>query len=204
MFTGIVDHCGEIRSIEIKQNKARIQLVSQFENLVAGESISVDGCCLTVIEPQQGNFFVDLSPETMALTTARNYRSGTKVNLERALRLEDRLGGHCVTGHIDQCAEIFSIRSQQEFVILQVTGIDANNLVYLPKKGSVAVNGVSLTINNVFPNGFDVTLIPHTLQRTNLSELREGDKINLEYDTMTRVVVNYLQQMNIFHEKNIS
>ncbi len=149
----------------------------------------MDGCCLTVARILPDGFTCALSSETLRCTRAGTYRLGTQVNLERALRLSDRLGGHFVMGHVDQSAYLQKKRIEAEFWELDFGGVNHENMAYLAPKGSVAVQGVSLTINEIAPEGFRVMLIPHTLQKTNLSDLKEGDRINLEFDWMTKVLV---------------
>lgn len=193
MFTGIIDHCGTILEIAQKPNALRVLISCNFTDLKEGESIAVDGCCLTAIEPKQKQFYCDISPETLRLTTAGKFVVGSTINLERALCVGDRMGGHWVAGHVDQQGIIKNKQQHQEFMELEVSGISNENKSFLLKKGSVAVNGVSLTLNEVFSDSFQIMLIPHTLERTNLSSLQIGSAVNLEFDWMARVVVNHLR-----------
>lgn len=195
MFSGIVDHCGSIAKIEHPPQGLRVLIDCAFTDLQEGESVAVDGCCLTVVEPQAKHFYCDISPETLRLTTAAKFSIGRKVNLERALCVGDRIGGHCVTGHVDQCGKIKNIREQHEYVEMEIEGVSPENMAYILQKGSIAINGVSLTINEVLSASFKVMLIPHTLARTNLSQLNIGDTVNLEFDSITRTVINYLRQL---------
>lgn len=194
MFTGIIDHCGVIVALEQRPNLLHVLIECEFSDLKEGESIAVDGICLTAINPETHSFSCDISPETLQLTTAKEFAIGRRVNLERALCLGDRLGGHWVTGHVDQCGHIQNRQTRQEFVELSIGGLAPDAMVYLMKKGSITVNGVSLTINEVLADGFQIMLIPHTLERTNLSTLTIGDRVNLEYDWMSRLVINQLKQ----------
>lgn len=194
MFSGIVDHCGTILALEQQTNSIDALIECTFTNLTEGESIAVDGICLTAVAPQAQRFLCNISPETLQLTTAQTFAVGRKINLERALCMGDRIGGHWITGHIDQTAKIVAIRQQQEYLELQIGGLSAATMPYLIKKGSIALNGVSLTINEILADGLKVLLIPHTLLRTNLGQLSVGDNINLEFDWMTRVIINHLQQ----------
>lgn len=194
MYTGIIDHCGTITNIIPDNNSLRVVIACDFENLIVGESIAVDGICLTVIEPQQASFQCDVSPETMRLTTAKQWHTGSKVNLERSLSVNDRLGGHFVMGHVDKTLTVSEIELEQEFVAMTLSGLLSEELAYIIKKGSVCINGISLTINNVFDDGLQVMLIPHTLQRTNLQYLTVGDEVNLEYDYLARIIVNRLTE----------
>lgn len=193
MFTGLIDHYGTIAEIVRTPKALRVQIICQFKDLQEGESIAVDGICLTAIEPKTQHFFCDISPETLRLTTAQEFVRDRKVNLERALRIGNRLGGHWVTGHVDQHAQVHSVTPQQDFIAMQITGVEPPALPYLIKKGSIALNGVSLTINEVSPQGFQVLLIPHTLERTNLHTLQPGDSVNLEFDCLAKTVFSQLQ-----------
>ena len=197
MFTGIVDHCGQIEKIERFEKSVRFTLSSDFTDLVLGESIAVDGACLTVTSCEQNLFNVDLSPETMQLTSAASYKKGVKVNLERSLRLTDRLGGHFVTGHIDGTCRVSQITPQDEFIEIVFHEVSKQFASYLIKKGSIALNGVSLTLNEVNRNQFKVMLIPHTLQRTNLATLQVGDQVNVEFDYLAKLVINQLSSENV-------
>lgn len=189
MFTGIVDHCGKIESAERKGDSLALVISCHFSNLREGESISVDGACLTTLHPEPGRFRCDLSPETLKLTVAGQYEPGRRVNLERALCVGERLGGHLVTGHVDGRCRVTRIDVREEFVRLELAGITPAHRRYLVTKGSVCVNGVSLTVNECGNGNFSVMLIPHTLERTNLSLLRAGDEVNLELDWMTKVIL---------------
>lgn len=189
MFSGIVDHCGVITDLQKNNNSLTAWIRCEFADLQAGESIAVDGICLTVTDPQQHLFRCDLSPETCKLTTAQHFQKNQTVNLERALRLSDRFGGHIVMGHVDQQATVQNKQQIKEFVDLTFTGLDKNAIRYILKKGSIAVNGVSLTVNEVLPDGFQIMLIPHTLERTNLKHLIPGSPVNIEFDWMARVII---------------
>lgn len=194
MFTGIIDHCGQIKAIKKADDYFQLTIASQFSDLSIGESIAIDGACLTVTSYSDGLFTVDLSKETVRLTTAAFYEPLMTVNLERALTLTDRLGGHFVTGHVDGMGRVSHIKELAEFKEYVFDEISPDFRYYLVKKGSIAVNGVSLTINEVEKNYFTVMLIPHTLERTNLSQLLVGDKINLEFDYLAKLVRNQLSE----------
>ncbi len=197
MFSGIVDHCGTITDIKKSEDALSINIKCTFSELQAGESISVDGICLTVTDPQSQQFRCDLSPETCRLTTAKYFQKNQEVNLERALRLTDRFGGHIVMGHVDQQATVKTIQSINEFIDMTFTGLDKHALRYIMKKGSIAVNGVSLTVNELLPDGFQVMLIPHTLERTNLKYLKPGSIVNLEFDWMARVILRQYEAIQL-------
>jgi riboflavin synthase len=195
MFTGIVDHTGIIKEVSRSARGITLQIQSNFEGLTLGESISVDGVCLTVTHFVGGTFCVEISQETEKLTTCRNLDLGSKVNLERAMKASDRFGGHWVSGHVEQTARVEKIINHAEFKEVQFTGIDPSRNSYVTPKGSITVNGVSLTVNDVWPQGFSVMLIPHTLERTNLSFLNERSEVNIECDWMAKIVLNEVRQL---------
>lgn len=194
MFTGIIDHCGSVTSVERRGDSLVLAVASAFDDVEEGESIAVDGVCLTAISPSANAFRCDVSPETLRLTRAADYRVGARLNLERSLRLSDRMGGHFVTGHADQKCRLTKSEARGEYRAYVFDGVLYKNRRFLVLKGSVAVNGVSLTVNAVTVSGFEVMLIPHTLGRTNLSELREGDSVNVEFDWMTKVLLSDLDK----------
>lgn len=196
MFTGIVDHCGEIKSIALGDNCATFWIRSQFADLQLGESIAINGACLTVTAVEKNNFACELSPETLRLTAASQYVVGSHVNLERALRVGDRLGGHFVSGHVDQTLQVALIKTHAEFLEMQFAGVLPINQGLLIPKGSVTINGVSLTVNAIVKDHLSVMLIPHTLERTNLKDLKIGQAINAEFDLMAKMVARQLQFKN--------
>lgn len=189
MFSGIIDHCGRISEVTKNHDSLSLWIECKFADLQPGESIAVDGICLTVTDPQNNRFRCDLSPETCRLTTAQHFQKNQTINLERALRLSDRFGGHIVMGHVDTQATVNIINPQKEFIDMSFKGLDKNAIKYLMKKGSIAVNGISLTVNEVLPDGFQVMLIPHTLEITNLKNLTPGANVNIEFDWMARVII---------------
>lgn len=189
MFTGIVQELGKIQSIQTVSSGLALTVQCSMAPFQLGESIAVDGVCLTVTEARNDNFSCELSPETLRLTLARHYRVGSAVNLERALKLGDALGGHWVSGHVDTVISLSKKEVLKDFwnlSFLEVPEVVLNHLVY---KGSISLNGVSLTINAVHPTGFEVMIIPHTLERTNLKLLNEGDQVNVEIDWMSKLIV---------------
>ena len=188
MFTGIVDHCGLLKEIVKTDNDAQLWIESQFEQLQLGESIAVNGICLTVDEIISDGFRCDVSPETLAVTTAGSLQLDAKLNLERSLRAADRIGGHFVLGHVDCVCQLTQSRQLDEYLEYEFAGLNESAENYLIDKGSIAINGVSLTINETSGNTFKVMLIPHTLQRTNLGELKAGDSVNIEYDYLAKIV----------------
>lgn len=187
MFTGLITHLGRVESIVALAAGQRVRIASNMADgsLRLGESISVDGCCLTVTAQERGWFETELSPETLARTTAAAWQPGTLVNLERALRLGDRLGGHWVQGHIDGVGEIIAVQSLGEVHELDVA-IPPNLRKYMVKKGSVAIAGVSLTINRRTRASIGLTIIPHTWENTTLAHLVSGARVNVEVDIIAK------------------
>lgn len=199
MFTGIVDHYGEIREVREIPEGIALKIKSDFNDLMLGESIAVDGICLTVTEIAFPYFCCELSPETCRLTTAKDFAKSKKINLERALQATDRLGGHIVMGHVDTVGVVSLKEKQGDFLKLQFQ-VPQKSAMYFVKKGSVAVNGVSLTINHIETDkttNIEVMLIPHTISRINLDSLNINDKINIEYDYFARYMINYLEQIEL-------
>ena len=199
MFTGIVTHRGKVERNEPREGGAArlvVVLEQPFEGLVPGASVAVDGVCLTVVSQAEGRLAFDVVPETLRRTTLGGLRAGTRVNLERALRVGDELGGHWVQGHVDGVGEVLGVERR---------GADVRLAVVLPEdlvgavvpKGSVTLDGVSLTVGEVWEEGareaFSVYLIPHTLAVTGLSERGVGARVNVESDPMGRWVRRALE-----------
>jgi riboflavin synthase len=186
MFTGLIESVGTVKVLEPRSNDAaRLVLDAPFsEELALGESVAVNGCCLTVTGNEEGVSF-DLLVETLNRTNLGDLRSGSRVNLERALRADGRFGGHFVQGHIDTTAEVLSAEPAGNDLNL-VIGIPREGVRYFIEKGSIAVNGVSLTVASLNAESFGLWIIPHTLQETNLGNLKQGDRVNLEYDLIAK------------------
>ncbi len=193
MFTGLVADVGRIsaRTKTGKDITFTIETSFEVDDLDLGESIAVDGTCLTVTEIGSSSFDVDASPETLQRTTLGDRHVGDGVHLERALRLSDRLGGHLVTGHIDGVGSLKSRRRDGKAWILEFEAPDSVS-PYLLEKGCIAVDGVSLTINGVANSTFDLAIIPHTAQHTLLTEYRPGRKVNLEADLIGKYVRKFI------------
>lgn len=189
MFTGIIEEIGTIAQVHPQSSgvTVKIQAEAILEDTKTGDSIAVNGPCLTVRELEQDGFIADISEETCRRTTLRTCSVGTRVNLERSLRLGDRLGGHLVLGHVDEIATITEWKHEGTSSIMQIT-VEQNVIPYIAYKGSVAVDGVSLTIANVLDNKFEVALIPHTLQVTTFGQKLSGDTVNIEVDVMARYI----------------
>ena len=186
MFTGIIAAVGTVGTVQPSSGGVRLSIEAgglALADVAAGDSIAVNGACLTAVTVGRDTFDADVSQETLNCTTG--FAAGARVNLEKALRLADRLGGHLVSGHVDGVGEVTQFDPAGDNRLLQITA-PAVVARYIARKGSVAVNGVSLTVNEVNETGFSVNLIPHTLAATNLGALRVGDKVNLEADPIAR------------------
>jgi riboflavin synthase len=190
MFTGIITDIGEV----VARDPGRFVIACRYpaESITIGASIACAGCCLTVTDIRAHNdgrtaITVDVSPETLSVTTLDSWRTGTRMNLERSMKLGDELGGHMVAGHVDGLAKIVSVRPDGEHT--RFTFEIAPDLArYVAKKGSVALDGTSLTVNEVTATTFGVSLIPHTLAVTTWGASRAGDSVNFEVDLMARYV----------------
>jgi riboflavin synthase len=191
MFTGIITHTGTITDVT-KQGDVRVAIACPFANdLHIGDSVAVNGCCLTVVEKVAGGFTADISQETLSCTAPR-WNKGDSVNLERSLKLGDRLDGHLVTGHVDGTAIISNILESGGSHILTLDA-PATLSRFIAAKGSVTLDGVSLTVNKVESNRLWVNIIPHTWQHTTLKHRKIGDALNLEIDLMARYAERLLR-----------
>ncbi len=188
MFTGIIQAIGHIARIEPRGGDVRLHIATgslDLSDVAPGDSIAVSGVCLTALEPSAHAFIADVSNETLGLTTLGDAVEGDAVNLEKALRLADRLGGHLVTGHVDGLAEVIAVETDarsQRWCFRVPSGLAR----YVARKGSVCIDGVSLTVNAVDGDEFEVNLIPHTQQVTTFSRRSAGDAVNIEVDLMAR------------------
>jgi riboflavin synthase len=194
MFTGLNEGVGRLASRELRGGDARLRIdvgTLPFTGVALGESISVNGACLTVVAFDDAHFDVDASTETLALTTLGDLPVDAAVNLERAMRPDDRLGGHLVSGHVDGVGRVRSIADDAR---AQRWAFDAPAPLrkYIAQKGSICVDGVSLTVNAVDDAGFEVALIPHTIAHTAFAQARAGDAVNLEIDLVARYVERLL------------
>ncbi|NVK61694.1 MAG: riboflavin synthase [Rhodobacteraceae bacterium] len=188
MFTGIVTDMGEIRALQQAGDlTARIGTSYDTTGIDLGASIACDGVCLTVVDLGDDWFEVQISAETLSKTNLGSWAEGRRINLERALRVGDELGGHIVSGHVDGLAEVISIADEGDSTRIQFRAPDALAKFIAPK-GSVALNGTSLTVNEVQGAVFGINVIPHTKDATTWGQVAEGDKVNLEIDTMARYV----------------
>jgi riboflavin synthase len=192
MFTGLVETTGALAAREPRGPGFRLEIASELGPLELGESIAVSGACLTVAEIGEGRFFADVSLETVQKTTLGKVAIGSQLNLERSLRVGDRLGGHWVTGHVDALARVVSTEAVGD-ALRVVVAVPEPLLAFVAAKGSVALDGVSLTVNAVVGDRIELMLIPHTLALTNLKALAPGSELNLEIDLVARYVVRYLE-----------
>ena len=195
MFTGIVEDKGKILRTDVRGEGRRVilRVPPHLTDLQLGDSINVNGACLTVVEKTGESIAVDVSSETLEKTTFREMRQGEEVNLERAMRLSDRLGGHIVTGHVDAVGTLVERRSEQEFVHLKIQ-VPRSLSKYLVPKGSIAVDGISLTVNACEGDEMQITLIPYTLQKATLINKRVGDRVNLEADVLGKYVEKLMER----------
>ena len=193
MFTGLIEDVGKIASLRLKNGAAVLTVRTKISvrSMPLGASVAVNGACLTVVKKLRGAFTVDVSPETLARTNLEQLAVGSLVNLEQPMRLQERLGGHLVTGHVDGVGTVASIRKQGEFTIFRFRVPPALARL-LVSKGSVAVDGISLTVNDCRRDGFSVAIIPFTLRHTNLQGRRVGDKVNIETDLIGKYVHSFL------------
>lgn len=188
MFTGIVTDIGEIRDLEQRGDlRARIATNYETSGIDMGASIACDGVCLTVMGLGSDWFDVEISAESVSKTNISAWSVGYRVNLERALKVGDELGGHIVFGHVDGVAEVVSIRDEGDSTRVTLRA-PAELAKFIAPKGSVALNGTSLTVNEVKGNEFGINFIPHTKQATTWGDVQEGDRVNLEIDTLARYV----------------
>jgi len=194
MFTGIIEGVGRISVRDAIGGDARLTIEVgslPFDAVALGESVAVNGTCLTVIDFDARSFQADASTETLALTTLGRLPVGAPVNLERAMRPTDRLGGHMVSGHVDGIGAVAAITDDARAQRWRFTA-PADLLRYIARKGSICVDGVSLTVNEVDATGFAVALVPHTVSHTAFSATRAGDAVNLEIDLVARYVERLL------------
>ncbi|MGH0031307.1 MAG: riboflavin synthase [Myxococcota bacterium] len=196
MFTGIVETVGTVASVEHQGELAvlAVDAPAISEGVRIGDSVSVDGGCLTITKEGGGRFEFQAVRETLEKTKLGELRAGSRVNLERALRADARLDGHIVQGHVDGTGRVRSIEREGDDVRLAVD-CGADLAEALVEKGSVAIDGVSLTVCRVDDAGFDVALIPHTLEVTTLGQLRPGDRVNLEVDVLGKYVKRYVERI---------
>jgi len=193
MFTGIIEQTGIVKNIQKKRNQANItiQFGENISDLILGESISVNGVCLTVIKSGKDNFTADISEETLVRTNLGELKSLEVVNIERALKAGERLGGHFVSGHIDGTGRISKKIKKGKFILLTLEAPE-EIMRYIVEKGSVAVDGISLTVASCDDKGFTISIIPHTEACTNLKGKKSGDIVNLENDMIGKYIEKFV------------
>ena len=203
MFTGIIEAQGTIIEIRPEGQGKRFGFNADFvlDQTKIGDSISVNGVCLTIVKIHGQSFQVDVSPETLARTTFGRAKIGNRVNLERALRLSERIDGHLVSGHIDGMGTIKQKQNKGNAVIVTI-GVPESFSRYMIKKGSIAVDGISLTINNCDRNSFDVSIIPHTAKLTTIILCQVGDPVNIETDMIGKYVERFVTEIQSHHKEN--
>ena len=198
MFTGIIQAVGTITKAEPRGQDLRMVITAtgmDLSDVALGDSIAVNGVCLTAVALTEHTFTVDVSKETLDCTLG--FAEAAEVNLEKALRLSDRLGGHLVSGHVDGVGQVLKFAVDGECYLLEIQSPKALSK-YIATKGSVTINGVSLTVNRVAGDVFSMNLIPHTLEMTTLKHVRDGSQVNLEVDMMAR----YVERLTGFQDQN--
>jgi riboflavin synthase len=203
MFTGLIEAIGEAREIRRAGSEATLtlQVPSFFSDCRPGDSIAVDGVCLTITDIRGNLVDLDLSRETLARSTLRELKAGGMVNLERAVRLSDRLGGHLVSGHVDGTGILRSIKREGRSWLIQID-IDQSLSRYLIEKGSIAVDGISLTITGCSNNFFSVAIIPETARQTTLLRKKAGDAVNVEIDMISKYIKKFIgEKQGVMTEK---
>ena len=195
MFTGIIEETGKILSLENRGDGARIKIAASVvtEDTLEGDSIAVNGVCLTALNIKLDGFAADVSNETLKRSTLGNLNIGSKVNLERAVTVSSRLGGHIVQGHVDARGRFLTAEQNGDFWTVKI-GYPKEIGQYLVYKGSISVEGISLTIANLSDESFDIAIIPKTWEQTNLSTLKNGDAVNLEAD----VIAKYVERIMLY------
>lgn len=195
MFTGIIEEMGAITVLKKTLSGTRLTILASavMGDLKIGDSVSVDGICLTVVSRSERDFSVEVSPETLSVTTLGNFAVGLPVNLERAMKLNERIGGHLVAGHVDGVGVIRSRRQDANAIVFTIEA-PPEILRYCVAKGSITVDGISLTINDVSEKGFSVAIIPHTAKATTIGLKQVSDPVNLESDLIGKYVERLLQE----------
>ena len=194
MFTGIVEEMGVIKTLDKGVSGTRLSVLASavLDDLAVGASISINGACLTVVSVGEREFAVEVSPETLAVTTLGQLAAGTPVNLERAMRVHDRIGGHLVAGHVDGVGSIQNRTPEGNAIVLTIEA-PREVLRYCVHKGSITLDGISMTINEVSDRNFSVAVIPHTAKATTLGLKKPGETVNLEADLIGKYVERLLQ-----------
>jgi riboflavin synthase len=197
MFTGIIEDKGKVLRIEYRgqEKKLTIELPFYLTEVQLGDSININGVCLTVVKKKEQTIELDLSQETLQKTVLGELKEGDQVNLERALKLTDRFGGHIVTGHVDGIGVIVEKRKERDFLQLRIR-IPESASRYAVQKGSIAIDGISLTVNEYQGGKIEITLIPYTIEKTTLMDKEVGDRVNVEADILGKYVEKLLDRGN--------
>ena len=190
MFTGLVEKISQLDSINQTSEGAKITFRADFDDIKKGSSVSVNGVCLTITNILGNTLTADVMPETLRLTNLKNLKKGDIINLERAMGANSRFDGHIVSGHIDTTATLKSVHNEGFSVVMEFSC----NTDLMVKKGSVAINGISLTVVDVKRDSFSVSLIPETIQNTNLKTLKKGDIVNIEFDIFAKYIKKFTNQ----------
>jgi len=192
MFTGLVEDLGTVKAIHYGALNTRLTVETKLNGISIGDSVAVNGACLTVVAIKQNLLTFDISKETLSRTNLKYLKTGDKVNLERALTLTKPLGGHIVQGHIDTVGKIEELKPLGEHYSLKVS-FESKFSPYVVEKGSIAIDGISLTINSLGPNWVKINLIPHTFRSTVFRFRKRGDFVNIEFDLFGKYVIRYLK-----------
>lgn len=192
MFTGLIEKVAKVKNITFSPLGAKIAFEADFDNVKIGDSIAINGVCLSVTSIEKGLFCADIMKETLNLTNLKYLKSNDEINLERAMKLSDRLDGHIVSGHIDCMTRVDGIIQDGFSKRIKLSA----NTDLIVKKGSIALNGVSLTVVDVNKDSFEVSLIPETIKNTNLKNLKVKDILNLEYDIFAKYIQKFSQNKN--------
>ncbi len=197
MFTGIIEEMGRLRHVEKTGDSMILEVEAKavLEDVKIGDSIAINGVCLTVVSFTEQSFKADVMPETYRKTSLHQCNIGDRVNLERAMSAQGRFGGHLVQGHVDGTGTIDSLRQEGNAVVFTIKPDQPSLLNYMIPKGSIAVDGISLTLVDVTQDAFTVSIIPHTLQETTLGLRKRGDAVNIECDMMGKYVQRFVMQM---------
>jgi len=197
MFTGIIEEIGTVARVVQGAKSSRVTISANiiFSDLKLGDSVATNGVCLTVSEMTNNSFTADVMHETLKYTSLKGLAAGTRVNLERAMAANGRFGGHIVSGHIDGTGTVVDIKKDDNAVIYKIAA-GPDIIKYVVKKGSIAIDGISLTVTAVDDTSFSVSIIPHTLQETILADRKLGDTVNLEVDMFAKYIEKLLKQNN--------
>ena len=201
MFTGIIEAQATVMMNQIEHFGRRLVIETTYPEIVIGESIAVNGVCLTAIAQSAYQASFDVSPETLAKTNLSLLQVGDVVHLEKAALAQTRMGGHYVSGHVDTIIAVSALEKLDDYVKLRVGHFSEKEMLYLVEKGSITLNGVSLTINALHERQIELMLVPHTLKATNFAKLAIGQQLNVEFDYLTRIIAHQLELMRNLNDK---